>query len=361
MSAAPLALIMAGGTGGHIFPALAVAKALQARGWQVRWLGTPGSMEARLVPQHGIEMDFLNVKGLRGKGFATLLAAPFKVLSAVCQGLSLVKRLQPAVVLGLGGYASGPGGVAAWLAGKPLVIHEQNAIPGLTNKILAKLARVVLSGFPVRFATSAKYAVTGNPVRDDIARLPAPAERYAEHDGPLRLLVVGGSLGAQVFNDTVPKALAAMAPEARPQVWHQTGRDKADAVRAAYAAAGLENSVHTVAPFIDDMRAAYAWADLVLCRAGALTVAEVAAAGVAALFVPYPHAVDDHQSANARYLTDAGAGVLLSQNALNPDRLATVLADRSRADCLKLAEAARALAKADATDAVVNEVLSVAQ
>lgn len=352
---APLALIMAGGTGGHIFPALAVAKALQARGWQVRWLGTPESMEARLVPQHGIAMDFLNVKGLRGKGLATLLAAPFKLASAIGQGLALMRRLQPTVVLGLGGYASGPGGLAAWLSGRPLAIHEQNAIPGFTNRVLAKLAGVAMSGFPL----AGGYKVTGNPVRSDIAELPAPAQRLAGRSGPLRLLVVGGSLGAQVFNETLPVALSQMAPEQRPEVWHQTGRNKSAGVDSAYRQAGVQASVHTLADFIEDMPAAYAWADLVLCRAGALTVAEVAAAGVAAVFVPYPHAVDDHQSANARCLTEQGAGVLLPQSELSPASLAALLAGFERSEILRLAQAARALAKIDATETVVNELLSI--
>lgn len=359
MSSAPVALIMAGGTGGHIFPALAVAKALQLRGWQVRWLGTPDSMESRLVPQHGIALDLLNIKGLRGKGFKTLLLAPFKLVRALVDAVALVKRIKPRVVIGLGGYASGPGGVAAWLAGVPLLIHEQNAVPGMTNKLLARLARVVMSGFPVNFAKPAQ--VTGNPVRAELSCLPEPGERLAGRSGPLRVLVVGGSLGARIFNETLPAALALMTDDHRPLIWHQTGRDQAETVRHAYQAAGVAGAAHSIAPFIDDMAAAYSWADLIVCRAGALTVAEVAAAGVAAVFVPYPHAVDDHQSANARFLTGQGAGVLLPQNELNPGRLATLLATLTRNDCRVLAEAARRLARTDATDAVVNHVLSVAR
>ncbi|MBI2382109.1 MAG: undecaprenyldiphospho-muramoylpentapeptide beta-N-acetylglucosaminyltransferase [Gammaproteobacteria bacterium] len=350
---------MAGGTGGHIFPALAVAKALQARGWRVRWLGTPDSMEARLVPEQGIDMDFLRVKGLRGKGLKTLLSAPFKLCSAVAQALRLMREHQPALVLGLGGYASGPGGLAAWLAGKPLAIHEQNAVPGLTNKLLARLARLVMSGFPVNFATSARRVTTGNPVRADIAALPAPAKRLAGREGPLHLLVVGGSLGAQAFNEVLPKALALLPAEQRPRVWHQTGRNKAEAVQAAYGAAGVAGSLHELAPFVTDMCGAYTWADLVLCRAGALTVAEVAAVGVAALFVPYPHAVDDHQTANARYLTEAGAARLIPQAELSPENLAQALVGLERGELLRMAEAARARAHTDATETVVNELLSV--
>lgn len=356
---APLALLMAGGTGGHIFPALAVAKALQARGWQVSWLGTPDSMEARLVPAQGIDLDLIRIKGLRGKGLKALVLAPFALLSAVVQSLRVMRARQPALVLGLGGYVAGPGGLAAWLAGKPLAIHEQNAVPGLTNKLLARLARLVMSGFPVDFATSAKRVTTGNPVRADIAALPAPAGRYAGREGPLRLLVVGGSLGAQVFNEVLPKALARLPAACRPTVWHQTGRNKAEGVRAGYEAAGVTDCAHELADFVSDMAGAYAWADLVLCRAGALTVAEVAAAGVAALFVPYPHAVDDHQTANARFLTEAGAGRLLPQAELTPERLAEILAGLTRNELLRMAEAARAQARTDATETVVNELLSV--
>ena len=242
------------------------------------------------------------------------------------------------------------------MAGRPLAIHEQNAIPGFTNRALAKLAKLAMSGFPL-----VGYRVTGNPVRTDIAELPAPAQRLAGRSGPLRLLIVGGSLGAQVFNETLPGALSLMASERRPQVWHQTGRNKSAGVENAYRQAGVQASVHTLADFIEDMPAAYAWADLVLCRAGALTVAEVAAAGVAAVFVPFPHAVDDHQTANARYLTEQGAGVLLPQNELTPEHLAALLAGFERSELLRLAEAARGQSKIDATESVVNELLSIAR
>jgi UDP-N-acetylglucosamine--N-acetylmuramyl-(pentapeptide) pyrophosphoryl-undecaprenol N-acetylglucosamine transferase len=292
-------LIVAGGTGGHVFPALAVASALRERGVEVTWLGTRRGMEAKRVPEAGFPLDWVEVRGLRGKGVVGWLLAPFRLLRALIQALAVMRRRAPDVVLGMGGFVSGPGGLAARLSGRPLVIHEQNAIPGLTNRLLSRLAGRVLVGFPGTFPGRERH--TGNPVRAAIARLPEPAARLAGRSGPMRLLVLGGSQGALGLNRVVPEALAELSPEARPEVWHQAGERHVALAQEEYGQAGVEGRV---VAFIDDMSVAYAWADLVLCRAGALTIAELAAAGVGALLVPYPHAVDDHQSANAAFLAD---------------------------------------------------------
>lgn len=353
MSFTPTVLIMAGGTGGHVFPGLAVADALAARGARVHWLGTHRGLEAQLVPQAGIPLHVLDMGGLRGKSRLAQLRTGANLLGAVWQGLRLIRRLKPDCVLGMGGYAAGPGGLASWLLRRPLLIHEQNAVPGTTNRLLAHLARRVLQGFPLSWG-GAKAHYVGNPVRRDISALPAPAARMAGRDGALRVLVLGGSLGARPINQLLPAALERCAPERRPEVWHQTGRNEASAVAEAYRSAGVEARV---VPFIDDMAAAYGWADLVVCRAGALTVAELAAAGVGALLVPLPHAIDDHQSANARWLVERGAGLLLPQAQLDPERLAeqlTALA-ADRAQLLAWAEAARAAARPEATTAVVEQ------
>ncbi len=306
-------LIMAGGTGGHVFPALAVAEQLQAMGWPVAWLGTHTGLEARVVPVQGIPMYWIKVKGLRGKGALTVLMAPFMLLWSLLQAARVLLQLRPAAVLGMGGYSTGPGGVMAWLFRRPLVIHEQNSIAGLTNRLLRPLANPVLEAFP----GSLKNAVhTGNPVRCSIAETP-----FREPDLVLRrprLLVVGGSLGAAVLNEQVPAALAALAQQERPEVWHQTGLRQIDEARKNYEAVGVEVRLDA---FIDDMSTAYQWADLVLCRAGALTVAELAAVGRASILIPYPHAVDDHQTVNAHYLSDAGAAVLMPQAQMTPPRL----------------------------------------
>jgi UDP-N-acetylglucosamine--N-acetylmuramyl-(pentapeptide) pyrophosphoryl-undecaprenol N-acetylglucosamine transferase len=336
---------MAGGTGGHVFPALATANELLARGHQVSWLGSRDSFEARLVPQHGIAIDTIDIKGLRGNGWWPLLFAPIQLSRALWQALSILRKRAPDVVLGMGGFASGPGGLAAWLKRIPLVIHEQNAIAGLTNTLLARLATSACQAFPGAL-TGVDAITTGNPVRADIAALPAPALRYAQRQGALHLLVLGGSLGAVALNTQVPAALALLPVEQRPQVRHQAGRDKDSDTRAAYNQQGIDAQVSA---FIDDMADAFAWADLVIARAGALTVAELAAAGVAACLVPYPHAVDDHQSANGAYLADAGAAWLIAQSDFSAATLSELILGHSRQQLLVMAEAARALALPDAT------------
>ncbi len=306
-------LIMAGGTGGHVFPALAVAEQLQSRGWPVAWLGTRAGLEARVVPPTGIPVYWIRVSGLRGKGLARQLAAPFMLAWALLEAGWILLRLRPAAVLGMGGFTTGPGGAMAWLLRRPLLIHEQNSIAGMTNRMLAPLAKPVLEAFPGSLPGALH---TGNPVRSTIAGM-----EFCERDPGSRrprLLVVGGSLGAAVFNEQVPVALAGIEESQRPEVWHQTGLRHIDQARAAYDRVGVAVRLDA---FIEDMATAYRWADLVLCRAGALTIAELAAVGVASILVPYPHAVDDHQTANARYLVDAGAAILLPQSEMTPERL----------------------------------------
>jgi UDP-N-acetylglucosamine--N-acetylmuramyl-(pentapeptide) pyrophosphoryl-undecaprenol N-acetylglucosamine transferase len=348
-------MIMAGGTGGHVFPALAVADALGARGWRVVWLGNPDGMEATLVPRHGYELRPVKFGGLRGKGLLTTLLLPLNLLRAFWQSLRAVRAVRPDVVLGMGGYITFPGGMMAALLGRPLAIHEQNAIAGLANRVLAGVADRVLTGFP---GVLAKSSFTGNPVRAVIAAVPAPAERMRDRAGPLRLLVVGGSLGAAALNEIVPRALAAIPAAERPEVTHQAGAKQIDALEANYAAAGV--SANAVA-FIDDMARAYAEADLVVCRAGALTVAELAAAGVASVLVPFPHAVDDHQTTNARYLADRGAALLVQQRDLTPEKLATLIRSLDRAQLLAMAEKARAAGKPEATEAVARACMELAR
>jgi len=299
----PRVMVMAGGTGGHVFPALAVADWLRRQGCQVCWLGTSQGLESRLVPQQGYPMEQIQLRGLRGSGWRRQLAAPFVLSRALWQALGALRRRRPQLVLGMGGFASGPGGVMAWLLRIPLVIQEQNAIPGLTNRILARLARRVFEAFPGSFGIDLGAETSGNPVRPEISALPPPEQRFAGHDGPARLLVLGGSLGAQVLNRLVPEALALLAPEQRPLVRHQAGRDGQEETLAQYAGLGLAAEVK---PFEEDMARAYGWADLVVCRAGALTVSELAAAGLGAILVPYPYAVDDHQTRNAAWLVEAG-------------------------------------------------------
>ena len=322
-------LIMAGGTGGHVFPGLAVAEALQARGAEVIWLGTRRGLESTLVPNAGIEMEWLDIAGLRGKGMLGWLLAPLRVARAMLQTLVVIMRQRPMVVLGMGGFVAGPGGVMTWLLHKPLLIHEQNATAGMTNRTLARLASKVLEAFPGTFPVKRRAIAVGNPVRASIARLAPPAERFAGRQGPLRLLVLGGSQGALALNEIVPAALAGFSPAGGLQVRHQTGRRHEDATRGFYQARGVEARID---PFIDDMAEAYGWADLVICRSGALTVAELAAAGVGAVLVPFPYAVDDHQTANGRYLADAGAAVLVQQRELSAEVLREWVAEFS-ADC----------------------------
>jgi UDP-N-acetylglucosamine--N-acetylmuramyl-(pentapeptide) pyrophosphoryl-undecaprenol N-acetylglucosamine transferase len=340
-------LIMAGGTGGHVFPALAVAQALEERAQQVVWLGTRAGIEARVVPDAGIDIEWIGVTGLRRKGGLAWLAAPLRLLKALAQALEVVRRRRPSVVLGMGGFASGPGGVAAWLARCPLIIHEQNAAAGLTNRLLARLARVVLQAFPGSFSAGITAQTVGNPVRREIAAVAPPAERYAGRTGPLRLLVLGGSQGALALNRTVPAALALLPPGLRPVVRHQCGERTLSAARDAYAGTGID--VELVA-FIENMADAYGWADLAVCRSGALTVAELSAVGLPALFVPYPGAVDDHQTANAGRLTAAGAAEIVQEAGLTAEALAERLRDwlKDRASLAERAVKARSLAMPDA-------------
>ena len=347
-------LIMAGGTGGHIFPGLAVADFVREHGWRVVWLGHPDGMEAKLVPPRGYEMAWLRFSALRGKGLLRKLLLPFNLLSGFYQALKELRRIRPDAVLGMGGFVSFPGGMMAALLRRPLIVHEQNSVAGLANRVLAVVADRVLTGFP---ATVKKGEWCGNPVRPEIAALPVPALRLAERSGPLQLLVVGGSLGAAILNEVVPKALALLPEEERPRVVHQSGAKQLEALRQNYAAAGV--AANCVA-FIDDMAGAYEWADLVVCRAGALTIAELAAAGTASILVPFPHAVDDHQSGNARFLANAGAAILLPQDALTPEKLA-LIGNLPREQLLQMAEKARALARPDATAAVSQACMALAK
>jgi UDP-N-acetylglucosamine--N-acetylmuramyl-(pentapeptide) pyrophosphoryl-undecaprenol N-acetylglucosamine transferase len=354
-------LIMAGGTGGHVFPALALARLLRSNSRDVVWLGTRRGIEARVVPGEGFPVEWLSVGGLRGKGVLTLLAAPFQLLRALFQALAIVRRHSPAVVVGLGGFVTGPGGVAAWLCRRPLVIHEQNAIAGFTNRCLAPLAREVLCAFPAAFPANVHARVIGNPVRAEIAALPPPAVRFSGRAGPIRLLVVGGSLGAATLNNTVPSALARLQEEAyntlKFSVRQQAGEKHIDAARGAYNEAGVAAEVTA---FIGDMAEALGWADMIICRAGALTVSELAAAGLGAILVPYPHAVDDHQRHNAQFLVTAGAALCIRDNELTPEYLAAQLqllcADRAR--LLAMAESARRIARFDAAEELLRSCLA---
>lgn len=348
-------LIMAGGTGGHIFPALAVADVLRAQGWQVTWLGAPGSMEAELVPKHGYPMALVRFSGLRGKGLLRKLMLPLNLLIALGQSAVVMFEHRPDVVLGMGGYITFPGGMMAVLLRRPLVIHEQNSLAGLSNRVLAKVADRVMSGFP---DVLPKACWCGNPVRESIAALPEPALRYGARQGRLKVLVVGGSLGAQAINQAVPTALALLPEAQRPEVLHQTGKQHFDAVVEQYRQAGVEADIR---PFIDDMAASYADADLVICRAGALTVAELAAVGVASLLIPFPHAVDDHQTHNARFLSERGAAELWPQPELDAERLAHWLAGLDRERLLAMAQKARSVARTDAARAVAEVCRELAE
>jgi UDP-N-acetylglucosamine--N-acetylmuramyl-(pentapeptide) pyrophosphoryl-undecaprenol N-acetylglucosamine transferase len=339
MSGGPV-LIMAGGTGGHVFPALAVAHVLRDRGVAVVWLGVPGSMESRLVPANGFPIEWVRVAGIRGKGLKAWLLAPVSIVRAVAQAMGVLRRVQPRSVLGAGGYVSGPGGIAAWLLRVPLLIHEQNAVAGMTNRWLARLATQVLEAFPGSFGPQVHARAIGNPVRADIAALAVPRARFAGRESRPRLLVFGGSQGALRLNSVVPQALARLGVEIRPQVRHQTGERGLEAARAAYADARVDAEV---LPFIDDMAEALSWADLAVCRAGAMTIAELQAAGLGAIFVPLAVATDDHQTKNAEVMVRSGAARLIQERDLTPERLgeaiSELIADRAR--LLKMAEAAR--------------------
>ena len=341
------ALIMAGGTGGHIFPGLAVAEELRARGWRVHWLGAPGSMESRIVPQHGFPLELIDFSGVRGKGLATLALLPLRLLRAFWQALQVVRRVKPDVVVGLGGYITFPGGMMGVLCGKPLVLHEQNSVAGMANKVLAGVADRVFTAFP---DVLKKAQWVGNPLRAAFTRQAAPSERFVGRTGPLRLLVVGGSLGAQALNDIVPRALALIPAADRPLVTHQSGATQIDALRANYQAAGVQAEL---TPFIDDTASAFAAADIIVCRAGASTVTEIAAVGAAAVFVPFPFAVDDHQTTNARFLVSAGGGWLVQQSDLTPEGLAKMLLNSERTALVDIAEKAKNMQKINATREVV--------
>jgi UDP-N-acetylglucosamine--N-acetylmuramyl-(pentapeptide) pyrophosphoryl-undecaprenol N-acetylglucosamine transferase len=348
MSTTPTILIMAGGTGGHIMPGLAVADVLRERGWRVLWLGNPDKMEGRLVPPRGYELAPLYFEGVRGRGAGALLRLPVLLARALGQAWSRLSQAKPDVVLGMGGYVAFPGGVAAALRGMPLVVHEQNAVAGTANRWLARLARRVLSGFP---GVLPRGEMLGNPVRAALCEQPEPARRFADRAGPLRLLVVGGSLGAQALNAALPRALALLPVEQRPQVVHQAGEQHIQALEQAYAQAGVQADCRA---FIDDMAGAMGAADLMVCRAGAMTVAEVAAVGAAALFVPFPHAIDDHQTANARFLSDSQAAWLQPQPQLSPEWLADWLGQRTRAELLAVAERARTHARPKAASDIAD-------
>jgi UDP-N-acetylglucosamine--N-acetylmuramyl-(pentapeptide) pyrophosphoryl-undecaprenol N-acetylglucosamine transferase len=344
-------LIMAGGTGGHIFPGLAVARELREHGVAVDWLGTPKGQEARLVPAADIPIHYITISGLRGKGVAAALLAPFRLVRAIWQAHSIIRQLKPDVVIGMGGFVSGPGGIASWLLGRPLIVHEQNAKPGLTNICLAKLASKVLEGFPDTFTKGNKVITTGNPVRKEIASLLGPTQRLTGRQQPLRLLVVGGSLGAAAFNDLVPRALAMLPAAERPEVYHQTGDKQFATTLENYNERGVSANVQ---PFIADMDKAYGWADVVLCRAGALTIAELCAAGLGAILVPYPYAVGDHQTANANYLVKHDAAILVQQTELTDDGFLAILKELSASPAKRnaMAQAAYQLRKVDATSNV---------
>jgi UDP-N-acetylglucosamine--N-acetylmuramyl-(pentapeptide) pyrophosphoryl-undecaprenol N-acetylglucosamine transferase len=355
-----VALVMAGGTGGHVFPALATARVLQRHGFDVVWLGTERGIEARLVPAAGIPVEWLSVSGLRGKGIAASLTAPVRLLVALSQAMRAIRKHQPRVVLGAGGFASGPGGIAAWLLRRPLVVHEQNAVAGMTNRVLARFATRVLEGFPGSFGRGVKAERVGNPVRPEIVAVPPPERRYAGREGHARLLVFGGSQGAARLNAVLPAAVGELPVALRPEVLHQTGRHNYEETVQAYRARGIEADVR---PFIDDMASAYGWADLAVCRSGALTVAELAAAGVPALLVPFPAAVDDHQTRNAEYAVRAGAARLLPEAGLTPISLAATLRElleQGRPRLEQMAHAARRSAIVDADVRLAEACLQAA-
>lgn len=355
-------LIMAGGTGGHVFPGLAVADYMKAVGWHVVWLGTEGGMETILVPKRGYDIRTIQFSGVRNKSIGAWIGLPLQLLRAFWQSAKVIYQVRPDVVLGLGGYPAFPGGMMAAILGKPLVIHEQNSIAGLTNRVLAKFADKVLLGFPYAIRGNKKVIFSGNPVRNEIAQMTAPEKRYASNDmndgQRLSLLVIGGSLGAYALNTIVPQALKLMSEDRRPRVKHQGGTSHLEALTKNYEEAGVTGDL---VAFIEDMAACYEASDLVICRAGALTIAELAAAGVASILVPFPYAVDDHQSSNARFLSERDAAVLIPQNELTPQGLATLLTKLSRERLAEMAVKARALAKPDATQIVAEVCMGLAR
>lgn len=345
-------MLMAGGTGGHVIPALSLAERFAAEGLSVEWLGSPQGIENRLVPAAGIRLNHIDVMGLRGKGLMRKLAAPFLILKAVKQAIVILRRFKPDFVVGLGGFASGPGGIAARMLGIPVYIHEQNAVAGMTNRWLSKVARQTFAAFPKAFAEKTGAVVTGNPVRESLLSIPdKPAIK-----APVKLLVIGGSLGAQVFNERLPEAISKLPDNIRPEIWHQSGKDKLDVTQDHYKQ--MQVTARTQ-EFIDDMTGAFDWADLVICRAGALTVSELAAAGRASVLVPLPIAVDDHQTANARFLVEADAGILLPQKEMDADKLAKMLESLfgDPEKILAMGKNARCVARPMATEAVVQGCL----
>ena len=346
-------LIMAGGTGGHIFPGLAVAAEMRAAGWDVVWMGGRGGMEERLVPKHGYRAAWIRAKAARGKGIVQKLLLPSNLLYSFWESARHIRRIKPNVVLGLGGYVAFPGGMMASLLNKPLALHEQNAIAGLTNKVLSGISDKVMQAFP---ETLQGAEWTGNPVRADIAALESPEKRFKDRSGPLRILVVGGSLGAQALNDVLPRAIALLGE--KPRVVHQAGEKHLETLRGNYAAAGVQGELLA---FIDDMASRYAEADLVICRAGAVTVSELAAGGMASVLVPFPHAVDDHQTANAKFLSDRGAAILIQQRDLTPQKLADLIVSLDRPTLLDMARKARALGKPDAAAVVARRCMELAK
>jgi len=353
----PKILIMAGGTGGHILPALAVAQALQAHHMEIHWLGTEQGLEQQLIPPTGIPIHNIKMRGVRGKGITGLLLAPFRVMQATFQAIQIIRKIKPAAVIGFGGFVTAPGGLAAWLLRKPLILHEQNAVAGMSNRCLAYLATAVFQAFPNTFPKNRHAITCGNPVRTEILALPTPELRAKNPDQPLHLLIIGGSRGAALFNQMIPEIIGALT-SSQPEVWHSTGKGSQEKTQGLYNQLGI--AAHVV-EFIDDMPAAYTWADLVICRAGALTVAELAAAGVASILIPYPHAVDDHQTKNGAWLVNAGAAILIPQHQLSHQKLAELLVGFStdKETLLRMAVAARNLAITDATQKIVEGCLRV--
>jgi UDP-N-acetylglucosamine--N-acetylmuramyl-(pentapeptide) pyrophosphoryl-undecaprenol N-acetylglucosamine transferase len=346
-------MVMAGGTGGHVFPGLAVAKKLQQQGWEIRWLGTADRMEAELVPKHGIGIDFINVKGIRGLGLGRLIKAPFQVFHAIGQARAHFKRFQPDVVLGMGGYVSGPGGIAAWTMGVPVVLHEQNAVAGLTNQWLARIATRVFQAFPGAFSSA---QVVGNPVREDVVALSDPIERMAQRQGPIRILVMGGSQGAQILNRTLPVVMGQLGQGY--EIHHQVGKNNATEVNELYQTHQVVS--YEVNEFIDDVAQAYDWADLIVCRSGALTVSEVSAAGLGAIFIPFMHK-DRQQALNADHLVANGAAKMIEQPELTADKLAALIESLDRATLLHMAIQARAAAMIDADVIVAKAIASLTE
>jgi len=348
-------MVMAGGTGGHVYPAMAVADHLKNMGWNIVWLCTEGGMENRLIENKGYKKAVITMRGVRGKGLLGWLLLPVKLTKSFSQSISALRQHQPNVVLGMGGFAAFPGGLMAKLLGKPLVIHEQNSVAGLTNKTLAYFAKKVLAAFPTAFGSNA--ILVGNPVRESITQIKLPEARLQAHTGALRLLVVGGSLGAQALNEVLPKALAEIATNKRPQVVHQAGEKHMSTLLANYKLAEVQADVKA---FIDDMAAMYTWADVVICRAGALTIAELSAAGVASVLVPFPHAVDDHQTSNAHYLSNVGAAILIPQTEFTAEKVVKLLQNLTREQCISMAIKARVLGKPEATVMVANICMELA-